>query len=325
MSYHFNLNMLGESDMGNRKEKLYGSRVVRGTLHLPPGGAKAVQGTLLICHGFKGFKDWGFFPFAAEQLAILTNLNVIRFNFSHNGVGADMGSFSEPERFAVNTYEREQEDLAAVMALVHSEAFMQWKEQLYASLALSDPIRIPSFDSRMLVQADHLSNKPIYILGHSRGGATALLYALHNSERIAGILTWNGVTNVDLFSNEQKESLRTTGRSQVINARTGEALPLDAVVLEDLERNVERYQIIERMSTAQFPLIMVQGSNDLPGFCEGSSRLQQQYKEAEWVIIDEAGHTFQAVHPFQGTTRQLNEAIEHSALWLKKQLQLRHT
>lgn len=41
--------------------------VIRGNVHLPdnPKGAPVV----ILCHGFKGFKDWGFFPITADRLA----------------------------------------------------------------------------------------------------------------------------------------------------------------------------------------------------------------------------------------------------------------
>ena len=40
-------------------------RVIRGKLCTQAGQAAP---TLVICHRFKGFKDWGFFPYTAEHL-----------------------------------------------------------------------------------------------------------------------------------------------------------------------------------------------------------------------------------------------------------------
>lgn len=56
-------------------------RIIRGDVF--PAKSKA-RGTLVICHGFKGFKDWGMFPYVGEKLSAW--LDVITFNFSHNGV-----------------------------------------------------------------------------------------------------------------------------------------------------------------------------------------------------------------------------------------------
>ena len=60
---------------------------LRGNVHLPEGDAPSP--VLVICHGFKGFKDWGMFPFAADVLAS-RGISVLRFNFSLNGIGEDL-------------------------------------------------------------------------------------------------------------------------------------------------------------------------------------------------------------------------------------------
>ena len=54
-------------------------------------GAPAV----VICHGFKGFKDWGFFPEVAAALAASGYL-AISFNFSGSGIGSDLCDFTDP-------------------------------------------------------------------------------------------------------------------------------------------------------------------------------------------------------------------------------------
>ena len=63
------------------------------------------QGVIILAHGYKGFKDWGMFPYAAAQLS--QTHHVLTFNFSHNGIGEYLEQFSELEKFAVNTYSRE--------------------------------------------------------------------------------------------------------------------------------------------------------------------------------------------------------------------------
>ncbi len=80
---------------------------IRGDLHSPgrPGAP------VIVCiHGFKGFKDWGFWPHAASRLRE-AGYGVVRFNFSHSGIGADLETFSEVGLFESGTYTREMEDL----------------------------------------------------------------------------------------------------------------------------------------------------------------------------------------------------------------------
>ncbi len=85
-------------------------RVVRAVRHGDPA-APAV----LIAHGFKGFKDWGMFPWLAERLAG-AGLQAIPFDFSHNGVEAR--DFDRLDLFLLDTPSRHQEDLDALAAAV---------------------------------------------------------------------------------------------------------------------------------------------------------------------------------------------------------------
>lgn len=276
-------------------------RILRGDAFTPGSTfnskEKSKTGVLLVAHGYKGFKDWGMFPYVGEQLAERSGLLTLTFNFTYNGVGPSLDRFDEPDRFAVNTYQREQEDIDRLFHWIRSDQFGQW--------IISEGI-----------EYDALSETTIYLLGHSRGGASSLLYALDHPNAVSGVISWNGVTNMDLFTEQQRQEMRHSGRSAVINARTKEALPLDRVMLEDLEANAERYALIERMKEADFPLILVQGSDDLPGFREGSAQLIENYPTAKWITIDNAGHTFNTVHPFQGTTPELEAAIEATSDWL---------
>ena len=72
-----------------------------------PDGAPAV----LIAHGFKGFKDWGMFPWMAARIAD-EGLRAVRFDFSHNGV--EETDFDRLDLFLLDTPTRHQEDLRAL-------------------------------------------------------------------------------------------------------------------------------------------------------------------------------------------------------------------
>ena len=74
--------------------------VIRGDLRIPEGPPP--RSAVVVVHGFKGFKDWGFFPYTCERLAAAGH-SVVSFNMSHNGVGSDLQSFTDLERFGSNT------------------------------------------------------------------------------------------------------------------------------------------------------------------------------------------------------------------------------
>ncbi|MDF9843326.1 MULTISPECIES: alpha/beta fold hydrolase [unclassified Paenibacillus] len=246
-----------------------------------PARSKA-KSLIVIAHGYKGFKDWGMFPYTAAALS--HEHEVISFNFSHAGIGEDLQHFTELEKFARNTYNREIKDM---------ELLLSYLSQHHKFGAL-----------------------PLFLLGHSRGAGDSLLYALDHPDEVAGVISWNGITDLDLFTGEQKQEMRTLGRSHVLNGRTGQQMPQDAVILEDLERQAERYNILERMKSASFPVVLIQGTDDSARLRQGSEQLTRLRPDISWVQIAGGDHTFCTVHPFAGATPQLEQAIAASEAFI---------
>ncbi len=61
---------------------------IHGDVRLPEGPGP--HPVVVCCHGFKGFKDWGFHPWLGATLAE-AGLAAVHFNFSRNGVRAADG------------------------------------------------------------------------------------------------------------------------------------------------------------------------------------------------------------------------------------------
>ncbi|WP_040948488.1 alpha/beta hydrolase family protein [Gorillibacterium massiliense] len=259
-------------------------RFLRGNLYK---AKEECQGLLLICHGYKGFKDWGFFPYASHRLS--QHFDTVVFNFSHNGVGADLTEFTELEKFAGNTFSREQEDIRFILSALEKGEVEDYR---------------------------HAKDKPIFLLGHSRGGGNALIYAFDHPHDIAGVVSWNGITDTDLFSHQQKEDMRKNGRAYILNSRTKQMMPLNQEILDDLEANRDRFNILERAKQSPVPIVLIQGTEDGRNLQEGSSRLTAIRPDIPWRRITGANHTFRTVHPFQGTTSYLDEAIMLTEDWL---------
>lgn len=241
---------------------------------------------IVIAHGYKGFKDWGMFPYMAESLS--ERHEVVTFNFSHGGIGDDPQNFTELEKFARNTYSRELNDLEILISYLR--------------------------------QHPKLGSLPLFLLGHSRGAGDSLVFALDHPDEITGVISWNGVTDLDLFTEDQKKDMREKGRAYVLNGRTGQQMPLDAVILEDLELRKERYDIIGRMAGARFPVALIQGGKDGARLREGSERLVAVRPDIPWVQIPGGDHTFGTVHPFTGPTPQLEQAIAATEAFIERVL-----
>lgn len=249
-------------------------------------------GTVIVMHGYKGFKDYGMFPRIGETLS--GQWDVIVFNFSHNGIGEDLTEFTELEKFARNTYSLEQEDLLAVVQAVRTGNVPASGRQPAAG--------------------------PLFLLGHSKGGGGALLFALDHPDLVSGVISWNGVADLDLFSPEEKSRMQAEGRAYTVNARTQQHMPLDRVILEDMERNKERFNLIARIGSLRVPAVLIQGERDSDRLLRGSARLTEAQPNLRWHLVPEGDHRFNTVHPYAGDSEAFREAVRLTLLWLGDQV-----
>jgi pimeloyl-ACP methyl ester carboxylesterase len=249
---------------------------VRGDIRLREDGRR--KPVLLFAHGFKGFKDWGFFPYASERFAN-QGFAVITFNFSHNGVNRI--DFDELDRFSANTYSQEQNDLAALLAAVHGGK---------------------------LPLAEQLDQRQIFLVGHSRGGGNSVLFAAEHPE-IRGVVTWNGIAECNLFGEAFREQVLRDGVGFVANARTKQQMPISALFFEDLDRNRERFDIAAQAAALKTPVLFIQGNEDSERLLIDNRKLREAAPHHRFAMLEGANHTFGAVHPFTGTTDHLERAI----------------
>ncbi|MBD1370799.1 alpha/beta fold hydrolase [Hazenella sp. IB182357] len=265
-------------------------RTIRGDVHIPTE-AEHVP-VLVLCHGFKGFKDWGFFPSLADQLK-LAGFAVITFNFSMNGVGADLEHFTELDKFSMLTFSSEQEDLHRVLqALKNSE--------------------IP-FTSHMNLNA-------IGLMGHSRGGGNSLIYTLNHPTMIQAVTVWNSISQAKFFSNALIEELNRNGEAYIENARTNQKMPMKKEIIEDIEKNQDAFSILARVHQFPCPLQFIQADQDVLQLREGVSQLHQKCPSSILHWIEETGHTFGATHPFKEITKPLAEAIHETINFFQSHL-----
>lgn len=250
--------------------------IIRGDVRYAEGPAPRTA--VVVVHGFKGYKDWGFFPHLCEQLAVAGHA-VVSFNFSRNGVGDDLDSFSELERFAANTFSRELDDL-------------RW---------LIDAV----------TEGEFLSRRPerVGLIGHSRGGGASILHA-RGDKRLAALVTWAAVARYDRWTEETRAEWRKAGRFHILNSRTAQQMPLDVSLLEDFEANSERLSVLGSAAEVAAPWLVVHGRDDLTVGEADAHALVRASGGASLALVEKAGHTFEVGHPFEGPSPQLSEALD---------------
>ncbi len=259
---------------------------LQGDIHLPHPVEKPP--VLVICHGFKGFKDWGFFPAAAEKFASCGFVTV-RFNFSLNGIGEDPLEFTRLDSFRRNTLSRELSDLGDLLDAVAAGGLLP-----------------PSAD-----------RSRIALLGHSRGGGIALLQAAADA-RVRAVATWAAVSTFDRWGPHAKAEWRERGFLQIVNQRTGQVMRLGIEALEDYESDPSRFDVEGAAARLRIPLLIVHGEKDVSVPVEEAGRLYSaaDKSETELCLIPETGHTFGVTHPFEGITSEFGQALDKTADWL---------
>ncbi len=228
---------------------------------------------IIFNHGFKGFKDWGPFGMVANKLAE-AGFVFIKMNFSHNGTTPENPTeFADLEAFANNNFCIELDDTGVLIDYI-----------------FSDKSAIPS---------NEIDLDKVFIVGHSRGGASAIL-KVNEDKRIRGIVTWAAVNNLESWhSKEELEHWKKNGRLYIHNSRTNQDMPLDYQLVDNFMKNRDRLNLKEAVKNTQIPMLAIHGSDDPTVPVSALKGIKAWNPNAEIQIIDGAQHTFGGTHPFE--------------------------
>lgn len=232
---------------------------------------------VVLIHGFKGFKDWGFFPFLAQRL-VDHRLAVCRFNMSRSGIGEDDETFDRLDLFADDTYSTQLRDLATVVR--HAQE------------------RFPSL--------------PTFLLGHSRGGAMAILGAQH-VPNLRGVAAWSPIASVNRWDAGAMREWEMRGFIEVENARTKQVMRVSRRVLDDYRADPDRFDVEAAAARLQVPLLVVHGGRDESVPVDEGRLLAAKARDSSLLVIPRASHTYNAIHPLIHVPFELVVATEVSA------------
>ena len=246
----------------------------------------------LICiHGFKGFKDWGFWPFTGNFFAE-NGFFVLTFNFSHNGIGDRLKEFTELNKFADNTFSLELDELNEITNAYLNGYF------------------------------GNIKNIRLGILGHSRGGGEAILFS-SRKKQIKAVVTWASVANFNRYSKRQEKVWRDRGFFEVLNTRTNQLMRLNASLLEDIQNNKEDLLNIEKaVGNLDKPLLIIHGEQDLSVPIKEAEQIYKHSNKnlTELFKIPATGHTFDVTHPFTGSNPKFDSILTKTLDFFNKHL-----
>lgn len=245
---------------------------------------------IIICHGFKGFKNWAFFPVLAESLAQADYI-ALTFNFSRNGIGPDLQNFTELDKFEKNTCSHEIKDLQCIVDAVASGEIGK---------GLIDPERIG-------------------LMGHSRGGGITILYT-QNDPRIKSLVTWSAIATVERYSPEQINQWKSQKYLEFENKRTGQLMRVGIELLEDTQKNRAQLNIQAAAEQLETPTLIIHGQEDESVPVEEAQTIYDHIASPskELMIIEGGTHTFGARHPLESMPKELETVFDLTESWFDR-------
>lgn len=243
--------------------------------------AESALGSVVICHGFKGFAHWAFFPYLARTLA-QDGLTAITFDFSGSGIGADRESFTEAEAFAGNTFSRELEDLELVEDYARRKKWINGKFGMF---------------------------------GHSRGGGVAILFAAAEGSNVNSLVTWAAISYPNRWSPEDTLTWRKRGYAEITNSRTGQVMRLGTELLDDVEvHGKTKLNIQGAAGKIKVPWLIVHGTGDETVDSSEGEHLHSLSKGISTLrLIERANHGFDATHPLGEVPPVLEKVVLETA------------
>ena len=230
---------------------------IHGSTEGPDGSA---VGVALLAHGFKGYKDYGMFPWLSRQLATI-GLISHRFNFSHSGMQAGVDVFERPDLFEQDTWNRQVEDLKV----------------------LADTFRQP--------------NMPLYIIGHSRGGVACLLAAGRGSVKPDKLVSIAAPSTCLSMDEDLQGELLRNGYIVSPSARTNQDLRVGACFVQEQLDDPENHNLLNLVQHIECPVLITHGDEDESVNVLASEEIAA-YSRGQHVVIEGANHVFNTANPF---------------------------
>lgn len=226
---------------------------------------------VIFCHGYKGFKDWGAWNLIAEEFAD-KDIFFVKINFSHNGGTLEQPiDFPDLEAFGNNNFTKELDDLEVVINYL---------------------LELNSIKNE-------INSNTISLIGHSRGGGTAIIKA-REDKRISKIITWASVSDFGsrFPSGEPLELWKKNGIAHITNARTNQEMPHYIQFYNNFKENEARLNIKNATHELQIPYLIVHGSKDETVNIKEAENLNKWNSKSELYIIENGNHTFGSVQPW---------------------------
>ena len=231
---------------------------MHGTTHHPEG---VPRGAVLVAHGFKGYKDYGMFPWITQRLAELGWLSH-RFNFSHSGMLSGDGVFERPDLFECDSWNTQVEDLA------------------------------------ILASEFRIDGMPLALVGHSRGGVACLLAVGRKAFSVDRLVSLSAPSTCNPIPKETQEELLRVGYLDSPSSRTDQMLRVGKCFLQEQIDDPEGHDLLSLIATIEAPILIIHGESDPTVPASAGDAITKSAKNATHACIPNADHVFNTPNPF---------------------------
>ena len=246
--------------MKNSDWEVEGSKgkTIYGTTHDPSEDPK---GIVLMAHGFKGYKDYGMFPWLATRISSEGYI-VHRFNFSHSGMLDGDGPFERPDLFEQATWNSQVEDI------------------------------------KILANRFAQNELPFTLFGHSRGGVATLLAVGRGEVDAKRVITLSSPSQCNPMTKEDQKFLLEEGKIESPSGRTGQMLYVGRAFLEEQLESPETHDVIALASRIEVPCLIMHGVDDSTVPLSAAIALTEAIPNATLAKIVGGDHVFNTPNPF---------------------------
>jgi pimeloyl-ACP methyl ester carboxylesterase len=241
---------------------------------------------IVFCHGFNGFKDWGAFNLMSNYF-LQRGFQFVKLNFSHNGTSPEHPlDFVDLEAFGANNFEKELEDIGALLVQLKKESF-----------------------------ADCVDFEKLFLIGHSKGGATALAYTLSHPEIVSCASLAAVIDPVARYGKGKDKLWKENGVKYVLNGRTNQKMPLYYQLAENTQKIKDKLDLRNLLKTDKRKFLFVHGNKD-EAVAVTEINLVKNLPNCTVSIIEDANHVFGASHPY--TSADLPDDLQKALSQISK-------
>jgi alpha-beta hydrolase superfamily lysophospholipase len=193
------------------------------------------------------------------------------FNFSHSGMSRNVATFERTDLFARDTWNKQVFDLQCVVQAIAGGELMG-------------------------------TGLPYVLVGHSRGGVTAILFAGRTATesrvpKPAGIVTAGTPDTSCGLSAAETTRLRQLGYLESPSARTGQILRVGVEWLTEQESHPRAHDVLGNVGKIECPILVLHGEHDETVNVASAWAIARAAQRAQVVVINDGDHVFLAPNP----------------------------